>query len=87
MDRACGSLAGRCKTVLVWACSFVDNAYLYAFLSPQDIARLLQERELQEEKRRKKHIPEFSGGNDYGDSFYYEDGGKMLHHNLLYSYT
>ncbi|KAM5291916.1 coiled-coil domain-containing protein 50 [Ctenodactylus gundi] len=34
----------------------------------EDIARLLQERELQEEKKRKKHIPELSGA-----SVYYED--------------
>uniref|UniRef100_H0VNK1 Coiled-coil domain containing 50 n=1 Tax=Cavia porcellus TaxID=10141 RepID=H0VNK1_CAVPO len=40
----------------------------------EDIARLLQEKELQEEKKRKKHIPEFSGADIYGDS-YYEDGG------------
>ncbi|KAM6160534.1 coiled-coil domain-containing protein 50 isoform 2-T2 [Erethizon dorsatum] len=41
----------------------------------EDIARLLQEKELQEEKKRKKHIPEFSGASVYGDSYYYEDGG------------
>uniref|UniRef100_A0A8C0WCM4 Coiled-coil domain-containing protein n=1 Tax=Castor canadensis TaxID=51338 RepID=A0A8C0WCM4_CASCN len=41
----------------------------------EDIARLLQEKELQEEKKRKKHIPEFSGANAYGDNYYYEDGG------------
>ncbi|XP_008837917.1 coiled-coil domain-containing protein 50 isoform X2 [Nannospalax galili] len=41
----------------------------------EDIARLLQEKELQEEKKRKKHIPEFSGGNVYGDNHCYEDGG------------
>nr|XP_045005230.1 coiled-coil domain-containing protein 50 isoform X2 [Jaculus jaculus] len=39
----------------------------------EDIARLLQEKELQEEKKRKKHIPEFSGGTAYGESYYYED--------------
>nr|XP_027791764.1 coiled-coil domain-containing protein 50 isoform X3 [Marmota flaviventris] len=41
----------------------------------EDIARLLQEKELQEEKKRKKHIPEFSGASAYGDSYFYEDGG------------
>ncbi|XP_014307699.1 coiled-coil domain-containing protein 50 isoform X5 [Myotis lucifugus] len=41
----------------------------------EDIARLLQEKELQEEKKRKKHIPESSGANAYGESYYYEDGG------------
>nr|XP_004654320.1 coiled-coil domain-containing protein 50 isoform X3 [Jaculus jaculus] len=41
----------------------------------EDIARLLQEKELQEEKKRKKHIPEFSGGTAYGESYYYEDRG------------
>uniref|UniRef100_A0A9L0S1D0 Coiled-coil domain containing 50 n=1 Tax=Equus caballus TaxID=9796 RepID=A0A9L0S1D0_HORSE len=41
----------------------------------EDIARLLQEKELQEEKKRKKHFPESSGANAYGDSYYYEDGG------------
>uniref|UniRef100_A0A8D0TBV4 Coiled-coil domain containing 50 n=1 Tax=Sus scrofa TaxID=9823 RepID=A0A8D0TBV4_PIG len=40
----------------------------------EDIARLLQEKELQEEKKRKKHFPEASGANAYGDSYYYEDG-------------
>ncbi|XP_073929621.1 coiled-coil domain-containing protein 50 isoform X2 [Castor canadensis] len=42
----------------------------------EDIARLLQEKELQEEKKRKKHIPEFSGANAYGDNYYYEDGDQ-----------
>lgn len=41
----------------------------------EDIARLLQEKELQEEKKRKKHFPESSGVSAYGDSYYYEDGG------------
>ncbi|XP_047419603.1 coiled-coil domain-containing protein 50 isoform X2 [Sciurus carolinensis] len=41
----------------------------------EDIARLLQEKELQEEKKRKKHIPEFSGASAYGDSYFYDDGG------------
>ncbi|KAM4887756.1 coiled-coil domain-containing protein 50-like isoform 2-T2 [Thomomys bottae] len=41
----------------------------------EDIARLLQEKELQEEKKRKKHIPEFSVANASGDNYYYEDGG------------
>ncbi|XP_036203160.1 coiled-coil domain-containing protein 50 isoform X5 [Myotis myotis] len=41
----------------------------------EDIARLLQEKELQEEKKRKKHFPESSGANAYGESYYYEDGG------------
>ncbi|KAI5281665.1 coiled-coil domain-containing protein 50 isoform X2 [Manis pentadactyla] len=40
----------------------------------EDIARLLQEKELQEEKKRKKHFPESSGASAYGDSYYYEDG-------------
>ncbi|XP_019481692.1 PREDICTED: coiled-coil domain-containing protein 50 isoform X3 [Hipposideros armiger] len=39
----------------------------------EDIARLLQEKELQEEKKRKKHFPESSGA--YGESYCYEDGG------------
>ncbi|XP_042089081.1 coiled-coil domain-containing protein 50 isoform X9 [Ovis aries] len=43
--------------------------------SRKDIARLLQEKELQEEKKRKKHFPESSGVSAYGDSYYYEDGG------------
>nr|XP_027791762.1 coiled-coil domain-containing protein 50 isoform X1 [Marmota flaviventris] len=42
----------------------------------EDIARLLQEKELQEEKKRKKHIPEFSGASAYGDSYFYEDGDQ-----------
>ncbi|XP_021111322.1 coiled-coil domain-containing protein 50 isoform X3 [Heterocephalus glaber] len=41
----------------------------------EDIARLLQERELQEEKKRKKYVPEFSGANVFGESYYYEDRG------------
>ncbi|XP_035953390.1 coiled-coil domain-containing protein 50 isoform X2 [Halichoerus grypus] len=41
----------------------------------EDIARLLQEKELQEEKKRKKHFPEPSGSSAYGDSYYYENGG------------
>ncbi|XP_027268736.1 coiled-coil domain-containing protein 50 isoform X3 [Cricetulus griseus] len=41
----------------------------------EDIARLLQEKELQEEKKRKKHIPEPVGGRAFGDSYYHEDGG------------
>uniref|UniRef100_A0A2K5IUR7 Coiled-coil domain-containing protein n=1 Tax=Colobus angolensis palliatus TaxID=336983 RepID=A0A2K5IUR7_COLAP len=41
----------------------------------EDIARLLQEKELQEEKKRKKHFPEFSATRAYTDSYYYEDGG------------
>eukprot|EP00071_Canis_lupus_P015332 XP_005639894.1 coiled-coil domain-containing protein 50 isoform X5 [Canis lupus familiaris] len=41
----------------------------------EDIARLLQEKELQEEKKRKKHFPESSGSSAYGDSCYYENGG------------
>ncbi|KAG8515823.1 Coiled-coil domain-containing protein 50 [Galemys pyrenaicus] len=40
----------------------------------EDIARFLQEKELQEEKKRKKHFPESSGASAYGDSYYYEDG-------------
>lgn len=35
----------------------------------------MQEKELQEEKKRKKHTPEFSGGSASGDNYYYEDGG------------
>ncbi|XP_021065234.1 coiled-coil domain-containing protein 50 isoform X1 [Mus pahari] len=42
----------------------------------EDIARLLQEKELQEEKKRKKHTPEFSGGNAFGDNYYCEDGDQ-----------
>ncbi|KAK7824548.1 hypothetical protein U0070_021469, partial [Myodes glareolus] len=42
----------------------------------EDIARLLQEKELQEEKKRKKHIPEPSGGRAFGDNYYHEDGGN-----------
>uniref|UniRef100_A0A2K5YUN3 Coiled-coil domain containing 50 n=1 Tax=Mandrillus leucophaeus TaxID=9568 RepID=A0A2K5YUN3_MANLE len=41
----------------------------------EDIARLLQEKELQEEKKRKKHFPEFPATRAYTDSYYYEDGG------------
>ncbi|XP_066098005.1 coiled-coil domain-containing protein 50 isoform X4 [Saccopteryx bilineata] len=41
----------------------------------EDIARLLQEKELQEEKKRKKHFPESSRADAYGESYYYEDGG------------
>ncbi|KAM5275054.1 coiled-coil domain-containing protein 50 isoform 1-T1 [Hipposideros larvatus] len=40
----------------------------------EDIARLLQEKELQEEKKRKKHFPESSGA--YGESYCYEDGDQ-----------
>lgn len=50
----------------------------------QDIARLLQEKELQEEKKRKKHFPESSGANAYGDSYYYEDGGNSAY-SMSYS--
>ncbi|XP_041533823.1 coiled-coil domain-containing protein 50 isoform X1 [Microtus oregoni] len=42
----------------------------------EDIARLLQEKELQEEKKRKKHIPEPSGGRTFGDNYYHEDGDQ-----------
>ncbi|XP_051006757.1 coiled-coil domain-containing protein 50 isoform X2 [Acomys russatus] len=42
----------------------------------EDIARLLQEKELQEEKKRKKHTPEFAGGSTFGDSYYYEGGDQ-----------
>ncbi|XP_011379793.1 coiled-coil domain-containing protein 50 isoform X1 [Pteropus vampyrus] len=41
----------------------------------EDIARILQEKELQEEKKRKKHFPDSSRANAYGESCYYEDGG------------
>ena len=51
--------------------------YLFIYsLYLQDIARLLQEMEIQEEKKRKKHFPESSGVSAYGDSYYYEDGGN-----------
>uniref|UniRef100_A0A8C8VYV5 Coiled-coil domain containing 50 n=1 Tax=Peromyscus maniculatus bairdii TaxID=230844 RepID=A0A8C8VYV5_PERMB len=43
----------------------------------EDIARLLQEKELREEKKRKKHIPEPSGGSAFGDGCYYDDGGMQ----------
>ncbi|KAM8770469.1 coiled-coil domain-containing protein 50 isoform 1-T1 [Rhynchonycteris naso] len=42
----------------------------------EDIARLLQEKELQEEKKRKKHFPESSRADAYGESYYYEDGDQ-----------
>ncbi|XP_051047208.1 coiled-coil domain-containing protein 50 isoform X1 [Phodopus roborovskii] len=42
----------------------------------EDIARLLQEKELQEEKKRKKHIPEPGGGRAFGDGYYHEDGDQ-----------
>ncbi|XP_011510762.1 coiled-coil domain-containing protein 50 isoform X1 [Homo sapiens] len=42
----------------------------------EDIARLLQEKELQEEKKRKKHFPEFPATRAYADSYYYEDGDQ-----------
>nr|KAF6473474.1 coiled-coil domain containing 50 [Rousettus aegyptiacus] len=42
----------------------------------EDIARLLQEKELQEEKKRKKHFPDSSRANAYGESCYYEDGDQ-----------
>ncbi|XP_012304356.1 coiled-coil domain-containing protein 50 isoform X2 [Aotus nancymaae] len=42
----------------------------------EDIARLLQEKELQEEKKRKKHFPEFPATHSYADSYYYEDGDQ-----------
>uniref|UniRef100_F7F356 Coiled-coil domain containing 50 n=1 Tax=Monodelphis domestica TaxID=13616 RepID=F7F356_MONDO len=41
----------------------------------EDIARLLQERELQEEKRRKKHYPESSGASTYDDGYFLANGG------------
>uniref|UniRef100_A0A5F8H8Q9 Coiled-coil domain containing 50 n=1 Tax=Monodelphis domestica TaxID=13616 RepID=A0A5F8H8Q9_MONDO len=40
----------------------------------EDIARLLQERELQEEKRRKKHYPESSGASTYDDGYFLANG-------------
>lgn len=46
--------------------------------SLQDIARLLQQKELQEEKKRKKHYPESQGHKVYEDSYYSENGGKFL---------
>ncbi|XP_052596572.1 coiled-coil domain-containing protein 50 isoform X2 [Peromyscus californicus insignis] len=42
----------------------------------EDIARLLQEKELREEKKRKKHVPEPSGGSAFGDGCYYDDGDQ-----------
>ncbi|ELK17636.1 Coiled-coil domain-containing protein 50 [Pteropus alecto] len=42
----------------------------------EDIARILQEKELQEEKKRKKHFPDSSRANAYGESCYYEDGDQ-----------
>ncbi|KAM6223467.1 coiled-coil domain-containing protein 50 [Rhynchocyon petersi] len=42
----------------------------------EDIARILQEKEIQEEKKRKKHLPEISGASAYGDSYCYEDGDQ-----------
>uniref|UniRef100_A0A2K6MAN8 Coiled-coil domain containing 50 n=1 Tax=Rhinopithecus bieti TaxID=61621 RepID=A0A2K6MAN8_RHIBE len=42
----------------------------------EDIARLLQEKELQEEKKRKKHFPEFPAARAYADSYYCEDGDQ-----------
>ncbi|NWS78189.1 CCD50 protein, partial [Crotophaga sulcirostris] len=44
----------------------------------EDIARLLQEKELQEEKKRKKHYPESQGHTVYEDSYYAESGGTKL---------
>ncbi|NXX91453.1 CCD50 protein, partial [Centropus bengalensis] len=41
----------------------------------EDIARLLQEKELQEEKKRKKHYPESQGHTSYEDSYYAESRG------------
>ncbi|XP_027704662.1 coiled-coil domain-containing protein 50 isoform X1 [Vombatus ursinus] len=41
----------------------------------EDIARLLQERELQDEKRRKKRSPESPGPHTYDDSYYLANGG------------
>ncbi|XP_027704663.1 coiled-coil domain-containing protein 50 isoform X2 [Vombatus ursinus] len=40
----------------------------------EDIARLLQERELQDEKRRKKRSPESPGPHTYDDSYYLANG-------------
>ncbi|XP_028641411.1 coiled-coil domain-containing protein 50 isoform X2 [Grammomys surdaster] len=42
----------------------------------EDIARLLQEKELQEEKKRKKHTAELSGSSAFGDNYCYEDGDQ-----------
>uniref|UniRef100_A0A2K6MAP6 Coiled-coil domain containing 50 n=1 Tax=Rhinopithecus bieti TaxID=61621 RepID=A0A2K6MAP6_RHIBE len=44
----------------------------------EDIARLLQEKELQEEKKRKKHFPEFPAARAYADSYYCEDGATQV---------
>nr|XP_041573991.1 coiled-coil domain-containing protein 50 isoform X1 [Taeniopygia guttata] len=40
----------------------------------EDIARLLQQKELQEEKMRKKHYPESQGHTCYEESYYAENG-------------
>jgi hypothetical protein len=45
----------------------------------------LQEKELQEEKRRKKHTPEFSGGSVFGDNYYHEDGGNSQCLHVIFS--
>lgn len=42
------------------------------------IARLLQQKELQEEKKRKKHYPESQGHTGYEESYYAENGGMFL---------
>uniref|UniRef100_A0A674GD82 Coiled-coil domain containing 50 n=1 Tax=Taeniopygia guttata TaxID=59729 RepID=A0A674GD82_TAEGU len=44
----------------------------------EDIARLLQQKELQEEKMRKKHYPESQGHTCYEESYYAENGGTNL---------
>ncbi|CAM2119234.1 coiled-coil domain-containing protein 50 isoform X2 [Caretta caretta] len=41
----------------------------------EDIARILQQKELQEEKKSKKHYPEPQGHTDHEDSYYPENGG------------
>ena len=57
------------------ACGLVfGNNSVIPLLSKFD--KTLQEKELQEEKKRKKHFPESSGVSAYGDSYYYEDGGN-----------
>ncbi|NXG10316.1 CCD50 protein, partial [Sakesphorus luctuosus] len=44
----------------------------------EDIARLLQQKELQEGKKRKKHYPESQGHTAYEESYYAENGGTNL---------
>lgn len=57
---------------------FCGKGNNYFLPSLQDIARLLQQKELQEEKKRKKHYPESQEHKVYEDSYYSENGGKIL---------